>query len=83
MNKPVSQTTGHETVKQRAHENRGYAIRSKGAEIALLRCLVRDCQNDIAAWMPPDSGLSDQEVIRKLLVRLDGPQGREAMGDGE
>lgn len=50
---------------------------------ALLEALVRDCQHDLAAWMPPDSGVSDRDVIRRLLMRLDGPQARKAMGDGE
>lgn len=46
----------------------------------LLKELVRDCQNDLAAYLPPDSGISKREVISKLLSRLDGPQARKAMG---
>lgn len=48
----------------------------------LLEELVRDCQNDLAAYLPPDSGISKREVISKLLSRLDGPQARKAMGAG-
>lgn len=40
---------------------------------------VKDCQRDLAEYLPPDSGISDREIINRLLDRLDGPQAREAL----
>ena len=47
--------------------------------IARLEGLVRDCQDDLARWIVPDSGISDDEVLNALLGRLDGPQSRDAL----
>lgn len=44
----------------------------------LLIQLVRDCQADLAAYLPPD-GVSAHETLSRLLGRLDGPQAREAL----
>jgi hypothetical protein len=53
------------------------------AENEALRKLVRDCQDDLARWIVPDSGITDDDVINKLLDRLDGPQARAALrGEG-
>ena len=46
---------------------------------AELEKLVQDCQNDLAAWIVPDSGISDHDVLSTLLGRLDGPQARAAI----
>lgn len=45
-----------------------------------LEALVRDCQADLASYLPPDSGITEKEVIGTLLSRLDGPQARRALG---
>lgn len=42
-----------------------------------LEQLVRDCQRDLGIYLVPDSGVTDRQVINKLLSRLDGPQARE------
>lgn len=44
-----------------------------------LERLVKDCQQDLAKYLVPGSGISDREVINALLTRLDGPQAREAL----
>lgn len=46
-----------------------------------LRQLVKDCQRELAQYLPPGSGVTKDEVINRLLERLDGPQAREALGD--
>lgn len=46
----------------------------------LLRQLVLDCQNDLATYIVPDSGISEHDVVNTLLGRLDGPQARAALG---
>lgn len=43
--------------------------------------LVKDCQKDLAQYLPPDSGVTKDEVIARLLERLDGPQAREALNE--
>ena len=45
----------------------------------LLEKLVRDCQDDLATYIVPDSGISDFQVVNTLLSRLDGPQSRAAL----
>lgn len=45
--------------------------------------LVKDCQQDLAQYLPPDSGITKDEIISRLLARLDGPQAREALADQE
>jgi hypothetical protein len=42
--------------------------------------LVWDCQKDIA-YPPPDSGISEHELVKMLIARLDGRQAKEALGD--
>lgn len=44
-----------------------------------LRRLVMDCQKDLAQYLPPDSGVTKDEIISRLLARLDGTQAREAL----
>lgn len=41
--------------------------------------LVKDCQKDLAQYLPPDSCVTKDQVISRLLARLDGPQAREAL----
>lgn len=48
--------------------------------IHLLTKLVKDCIGDLAAYLPPDSGISANDVVSTLLGRLDGPQARKALG---
>lgn len=48
-----------------------------------LAALVRACQRDLAACLPPDAGITDREVISALLGRLDGPEARDALGGEE
>lgn len=45
-----------------------------------VRQLVLDCQSDLAAYVVPDSGISEHDVVNTLLGRLDGPQSRAALG---
>lgn len=44
-----------------------------------LRALVIDCQRDLTEYIVPDSGISDFDVVNRLLGRLDGPQARAAL----
>ena len=41
--------------------------------------LVKDCQQDLAQYLPHDSVITKDEIISRLLARLDGPQAREAL----
>lgn len=47
-----------------------------------MRALVTDCQNDLSEWIVPDSGISDHDILNRLLGRLDGPQARAALAAG-
>lgn len=47
--------------------------------MSMLETLVRDCQRDLGIYLVPNSGVTDRQVINKLLSRLDGPQAREAV----
>lgn len=47
--------------------------------LAEMRKLITDCQDDLATWIVPDSGISDHQVLNTLLGRLDGPQSRAAL----
>ncbi|MDW9908876.1 hypothetical protein GOB14_11860 [Sinorhizobium meliloti] len=46
-----------------------------------MKKLIWDCQQDIAAYLPPESGISEQELLQMLIARLDGSQAKEALGD--
>ena len=46
-----------------------------------MRKLIKDCQKDLAEYLPPDSGITEKQIINRLLGRLDGPQAREALGE--
>ena len=44
-----------------------------------MRALIVNCLNDLAEWIVPDSGISDHEILGRLLGRLDGPEARSAL----
>jgi hypothetical protein len=46
-----------------------------------MKQLIWDCQKDIAAYLPPESGISEHELLQMLISRLDGSQAKEALGD--
>lgn len=46
------------------------------ARAEALEKLVRDCQDELATWIVPDSGISYHDVLSALLGKLDGPQSR-------
>ena len=41
---------------------------------------IWDCQKDIAAYLPDESGISEHELVQMLIARLDGSQAKEALG---
>jgi len=43
--------------------------------------LIEDCQEDIAAYLPPESGITDYELLQRLITRLDGRQAKDALGE--
>ncbi|MDW9371591.1 hypothetical protein GOC03_31690 [Sinorhizobium meliloti] len=47
-----------------------------------MRKLIQDCQRDIAAYLPPESGISERHLLQQLSSRLDGQQAQDALGDG-
>jgi hypothetical protein len=47
-----------------------------------MRKLIQDCQRDIAAYLPPESGISERQLLQQLSSRLDGQQAQDALGDG-
>jgi hypothetical protein len=52
-----------------------------GADMAdkeKMKQLIWDCQKDIATYLPPESGISEHELLQTLIARLDGSQAREA-----
>lgn len=46
-----------------------------------MKQLIWDCQKDIAAYLPPESDISEHELLQILIARLDGRQAKEALGD--
>ncbi|WP_164867054.1 hypothetical protein [Sinorhizobium meliloti] len=51
------------------------------ADALKMKQLISDCQKDIAAYLPPDSGISEHELVKMLIARLDGRQAKQALGD--
>ncbi|YCI06356.1 hypothetical protein M1D34_30610 (plasmid) [Ensifer sp. D2-11] len=51
------------------------------ADALKMKQLIWDCQKDIAAYLPPASGISEHELVKMLIARLDGRQAKEALGD--
>ena len=43
-----------------------------------MKQLIWDCQKDIAAYLPDESGISEHELVQMLIARLDGSQAKEA-----
>ncbi|MDW9620218.1 hypothetical protein [Sinorhizobium meliloti] len=46
-----------------------------------MKKLIEDCQRDIAAYLPPESGVTDCELLQRLIARLDGRQAKDALGE--
>ncbi|MBB4184264.1 hypothetical protein GGE07_000890 [Sinorhizobium terangae] len=46
-----------------------------------MKKLIWDCQKEIAEYLPPESGISEHQLLQRLLTRLDGQQAKEALGD--
>ncbi|MFQ6242675.1 hypothetical protein [Sinorhizobium meliloti] len=44
-----------------------------------MKQLIWDCQKDIAAYLPPASGISEHQLVKMLIARLDGSQAKEAL----
>jgi len=51
------------------------------SQIEKLVRLVKDCQQDLAQYLPPDAGVTKDQIISRLMARLDGPQAREALNE--
>jgi hypothetical protein len=51
------------------------------ADALKMKQLIWDCQKDIAAYLPDESGISEHELVQMLIARLDGSQAKEALGD--
>lgn len=51
------------------------------ADALKMKQLISDCQKNIAAYLPPDSGISEHELLQMLIARIDGSQAKEALGD--
>ena len=46
------------------------------ADAQKMKKLTWDCQKDVAAYLPPESGFSEHELVQMLIARLDGSQAR-------
>jgi len=51
--------------------------------MATLTSLIRKAQSVIAEYLPPDSGISEQDCLRDLIEILDGQEMIAAMADAE
>ncbi|WP_373413726.1 hypothetical protein [Ensifer aridi] len=51
------------------------------ADKVRMQKLIEDCQKDIAAYLPPESGITDYELLQRLITRLDGRQAKDALGE--
>ncbi|AAK64894.1 hypothetical protein CDO30_20565 (plasmid) [Sinorhizobium meliloti] len=47
-----------------------------------MRKLIQDYQRDIAAYLAPESGISERQLLQQLASRLDGQQAQDALGNG-
>ena len=45
------------------------------------RQVITDAQAILARYLPPESGISEHEVVNQLLELLDGPHARAALRD--
>src|SRR5688572_16568147 len=50
------------------------------ADALKMKQLIWDCEKDIAAYLPDESGISEHELVQMLIARLDGSQAKEALG---
>ncbi|MBB4184303.1 hypothetical protein [Sinorhizobium terangae] len=46
-----------------------------------MKRLIEDCQRDIAAYLPPNSAIAPEELLNRLVARLEGRQAEEALAD--
>jgi hypothetical protein len=46
-----------------------------------MKQLIWDCQKGISASLPPESGISEHQLLQRLMTRLDGLQAKDALGD--
>jgi hypothetical protein len=51
------------------------------ADAQKMKKLIEDCQREIAAFLPPESGITEHQLLQRLMTRLDGCQARDALGD--
>ncbi|MGK9264748.1 hypothetical protein KXS15_28025 [Sinorhizobium meliloti] len=51
------------------------------ADALKMKKLIWDCQKEIAAYLPNESGITEHELLQMLIARLDGSQARAALGD--
>ncbi|MQU72324.1 hypothetical protein [Sinorhizobium meliloti] len=51
------------------------------ADALKMKQLIWDCQKDIAEYLPEESGITEHQLLQRLLTRLDGQQAKEALGD--
>ncbi|MCA1371754.1 hypothetical protein I6F15_31350 [Bradyrhizobium sp. BRP14] len=51
------------------------------ADKAKMQKLIEDCQMEIAAYLPPESGITDYELLQRLIACLDGRQAKDALGE--
>lgn len=51
------------------------------ADALKMKKLIEDCQRDIAEYLPSESGVTEHQLLQRLMFRLDGPQAKDALGD--
>ncbi|QQF02421.1 hypothetical protein [Sinorhizobium meliloti] len=51
------------------------------ADALKMKQLISDCQKDVAAYLPNESGITEHELLQMLIARLDGSQAKEALAD--
>lgn len=51
------------------------------ADALKMKQLIWDCQKDIAEYLPDESGITEHQLLQRLLTRLDGQQAKDALGD--
>lgn len=47
------------------------------ADALKMKKLIWDCQKDIAAYLPDESGISEHELVQMLIARLEGARRRK------
>ncbi|UDU18804.1 hypothetical protein [Sinorhizobium meliloti] len=51
------------------------------ADALKMKKLIWDCQKDIAEYLPDESGITEHQLLQRLMTLLDGQQAKEALGD--